>query len=72
RIVQYGYKRAVKGWAPFKMAGLGGSRQRYTSQKLNYTEYVFPKAGHTPWDRDDAMFEIVMQQVVDFLWREVR
>ncbi|HLP50440.1 MAG TPA: alpha/beta hydrolase [Chitinophagales bacterium] len=72
RIVQYGYKRAVKGWAPFKMAGLGGSRQRYTSQKLNYTEYVFPNAGHTPWDRDDAMFEIVMHQVVEFLWREVR
>lgn len=67
RIVPYGYKRAVNGWAPFKMAGLAGSKQRYTSQQLNYTEYVFKNAGHTTWDRNDAEFEIVMQQIVEFL-----
>lgn len=69
RIVPYGYKRAVNGLAPFKMAGLAGSRQRYTSQHLNYTEYVFKNAGHTTWDRNDADFEIVIQQIVDFLMK---
>lgn len=67
RIVPYGYKRAVNGWAPFKMAGLAGSKARYTSQHLNCTEYVFKNAGHTPWDQSDADFEIVMQQIIEFL-----
>lgn len=67
RIVPYGYKRAVQGLAPFKMAGLAGSKPRYTSQHLTYTEYVFKNAGHTTWDANDADFEIVMHQIVEFL-----
>lgn len=70
-IVQYGYKRAVKGWAPFKMAGLGGSRQRYISQQLQYTEHVIKNGGHTPWDDDDAAYHTLLQQVVDFLSKQV-
>ena len=66
-IVPYGYKRAVDGLAPFRMAGLAGSRPRYISQHLNFTEYVFKNAGHTTWDQSDADFEIVMQQVIAFL-----
>lgn len=70
-IVQYGYRRAVKGWAPFKMAGLGGSRQRYISQQLQYTEHVIKNGGHTPWDEDDAAYHTLLQQVVDFLSKQV-
>jgi para-nitrobenzyl esterase len=67
RIVPYGYKRAVNGLAPIKMAGLAGSKPRYISQHLNFSEYIFKNSGHTTWDQNDAEFEIVMQQVIEFL-----
>lgn len=70
-IVQYQYKRAIKGWAPFKMAGLGGSRQRYLSQGLQYTEHIIINGNHTPWDEDDAAYRILLQQVVAFLSAQV-
>jgi predicted esterase len=71
-IVQYGYKRAVNGLAPFKMAGLGASRPRYISQHMDYTEYVFKNAGHTPWDYDDNAHNIVMHRIIDFLSKEMK
>ncbi len=72
RIVPYGYKRAVNGIAPFKMAGLETCRSIYARQQLHFTEYVFKKGGHTPWDRDDAMFAVVMEQLLNFLSSETR
>jgi predicted esterase len=71
-IVPYGNKRPMWGLAPFKLAGLQASRPRYISQHLNFTEYVFPGLKHTPWDADDAIFETVMKQVVEYLDKELR
>jgi para-nitrobenzyl esterase len=66
-IVPYYYKRPVNGLAPFKLAGLGGSRPRYISQRLDFTEYVFAGEGHTPWDHDNNALKIVIEQIVAFL-----
>lgn len=67
-IVQYNFKAPFYGFAPFKLAGLGASKPRYISQHVDYTEYVFHHAGHTPWDGDDKAFAILMQQVFDYLY----
>jgi pimeloyl-ACP methyl ester carboxylesterase len=71
-VVPYGYARALGGLAPFKLAGLGGSRPRYTSQHLNVTAYIFKNAGHTPWDNNKEAFHVMMQQMLDFLQKEMR
>ena len=72
RIVPYGYKRGVFGWAPFRMAGLAGSRPRYISQHLDYSEYVFTDLGHTPWDYNRQYLDIVMDKILDFLVKEMK
>lgn len=72
RIVPYGYKRAMEGIAPFKLAGLAASRPRYLSQHINFTEYIFKNAGHTPWDQEDPAFDTVMHQVIDFLYQKLK
>lgn len=71
-VVPYGYKRAISGLAPFKLAGLGADRARYISCRLNFKEYVFKNAGHTPWDKDDDAFNIVFQQLLTFLQKETK
>lgn len=71
RIVPYGYGRPVSGLAPFKLAGLGASRARYVSQRLHYTEYVFKGGGHTPWDEDDKVLKVMLEQLIGFLYMEV-
>jgi acetyl esterase/lipase len=71
-IVPYGYKRPAGGIAPFMLAGLGASRPRYFSQRLDFSEYVFINGGHTPWDHDSAALRIVIEQVIAFLDREVK
>jgi para-nitrobenzyl esterase len=65
-VVPFGCKRPVHGLAPFKLSGLGASSQRYKSQGLDVSEYVFINGGHTPWDHDDQAFKIVLQQVIAF------
>ncbi len=70
-VVPYGNKRAVNGLAPFRLAGLGASRPRYVSQRLDFAEYVFSKGGHTPWDYDSKAFKIVIEQMVGFLNKEM-
>ena len=71
-VVPYGDKHPIGGLAPFRLTGLGGSRPRYRSQKLDYAEYVFNQAGHTPWDHDDKMLKVVMEQIIDFLNKEMK
>ena len=71
-VVPYTNKRAVNGLAPFLLAGLGASRPRYVSQKLDFTEYVFKDGGHTPWDHDSKALKIVIEQMIDFLNREMK
>jgi acetyl esterase/lipase len=71
-IVPFGNKRAVEGLAPFRLAGLGASRPRYVSQRMDYTEYVFANYGHTPWDYDPGALKIVIAQMLDFLNREMK
>ena len=71
-VVPYTNKRAVKGLAPFRLAGLGASRPRYVSQRLDFSEYVFHDSGHTPWDYDRDALKIVIQQMLDFLNREMK
>lgn len=71
-VVPYGYKHPIGGIAPFKLAGLGASRQRYISQKLNYTEYVLNKSGHTPWDYDQKALKILLEQMIAFLNKELK
>jgi acetyl esterase/lipase len=71
-IVPYTNKRAVKGLAPFLLAGLGASRPRYISQRLDFSEYVFRNTGHTPWDYDRDALRIVIEQMLDFLNREMK
>ena len=71
-VVPFAYKRPINGLAPFRLAGLGACRPRYLSQQLDFTEYVFIKGGHTPWDTDSKALKIVMQQVVAFLNKEVK
>ena len=72
RVVPFAYKRPIYGLAPFKLAGLAGSRRRYVSQKLDYTEYVFKKMGHTPWDNDNKTLAIVIEQMVAFMNKEMK
>jgi acetyl esterase/lipase len=71
-VVPYGYKRPMKGLAPFFLAGLGASRPRYVSQRLDFSEYVFQNGGHTPWDHDSNALKIVIEQMLDFLNREMK
>jgi len=71
RVVPYGYKKAIYGWAPFRMAGLGGSRLRYRSQQIKLVEYVCQNEGHCPWNPWNQQFKIVMDQIVLFLSSEV-
>ena len=71
-VVPYTNKRPINGLASFKLAGLGGSRPRYKSQKLDFTEYVFSKGGHTPWDHDDNLLKVVLEQMIDFLTRVMK
>jgi len=71
-IVPYGYKRPVNGIAPFLLAGLGASRPRYVSQRLDFSEYVFKNGGHTPWDHDREALKIVLAQMIVFLNREMK
>ena len=71
-VVPYGYKRAVNGLALFKLAGLGASRPRYISQRLDFSEYVLSGAGHTPWNHDSKALKIVIEQMIDFLDREMK
>jgi para-nitrobenzyl esterase len=72
RIVPYGFRYAINGWASFRMAGLQGSRPRYISQHLDYSEYVFLQEGHTPWYPYNKQFNIVMEQITSFLYREIK
>ena len=71
-VVPFAYKRPIHGLAPFRLAGLGACRQRYRSQQLDFTEYVFIKGGHTPWDTDSKALHVVMEQVVTFLNKELK
>jgi para-nitrobenzyl esterase len=71
-VVPFGYKRPIHGLAPFRLAGLGGSRQRYLSQRIDFSEYVFSNLGHTPWDHDKDVFKIMMAQVIAFANREMK
>ena len=71
-IVPYMYKRPIHGIAPFKLAGLGASRPRYISQRLDVSEYVLIKAGHTPWDSDSKTLNLVVEQMIGFLNKEMK
>ena len=71
-VVQYGYKHALYGFAPLKMAGLGACRSIYAAKKLSFSEYTFKGKGHTTWDTNAADLEIVKAHVVEFLLKEVR
>jgi hypothetical protein len=71
-VVPFAYKRPISGLAPFKLAGLGASRPRYVSQRLDFAEYVFRNGGHTPWDNDPKALAIVIEQMVAFLNREMK
>ena len=71
-VVPFLYKRPISGLAPFRLAGLGACRNRYQSQQLHFTEYVFIKGGHTPWDRNPTALKIVVDQIVGFVGREMK
>jgi predicted esterase len=71
-VVPYGDKHPIGGIASFRLAGLGGSRPRYISQRLDFSEYVFHNEGHTPWDHDSKMLKVVLEQMIDFLSREMK
>jgi predicted esterase len=71
-VVPYMYKRPIYGIASFKLAGLGASRPRYISQRLDFSEYVLIKKGHTPWNDDSKALKIVIEQVIDFLDKEMK
>ena len=71
-VVPFGLKRALYGLAPFKLAGLGGSRARYLSQGLDFSEYVFTNFGHTPWDHDSKTLKIVIEQIIAFTNKEMK
>ncbi|MFN8300062.1 MAG: carboxylesterase family protein [Chitinophagales bacterium] len=66
-IVPFGYKHALNGIAPFKLAGLQACRNIYPRLNIQYSEYVFKNAGHTTWDLDNMQFEIVKAKVLEFL-----
>ena len=72
RVVPFGCKRPVNGLALFKLAGLGASRPRYISQRLDFSEYVLSNAGHTPWNYDSKSLKVVIEQIVDFLNKELK
>lgn len=72
RVVPYGDKHPIGGIASFRLAGLGGSRPRYISQRLDFSEYVFHNGGHTPWDEDSPALKVVIEQIIDFLSREMK
>lgn len=71
-VVPFGYQRPVHKLAPFRLAGLGASRARYKSQRLDFSEYVFINGGHTPWDYDSTAFKTVVEQIVGFVNREMK
>lgn len=71
-VVPFANKRPVHGLAPFRLAGLGASRPRYLSQRLDFSEYVFKNIGHTPWDYDTKAFKIVVEQIIAFTNREMK
>ena len=71
-IVPYWSAHPIGGLAPFRLTGLGSSKPRYISQRLDFSEYVFSGAGHTPWDRDSKKLKIVIEQMIDFLNREMQ
>lgn len=72
RVVPYGYKRALYGVAPFKLAGLGACRSIYIRNKLPFYEYVFKGEGHTTWFDRDKDFMLMESQIVGFLSKEIR
>ena len=71
-IVPYGSAHPMGGLAPFRLIGLGASRPRYISQRLDFSEYVISNAGHTPWDHDSRVLKTVIEQMIDFLNREMK
>ncbi len=71
-IVPYGYAHPMLGLAPFRLAGLGACRPRFISQGLDFSEYVFSGAGHTPWNFDSKALKTVIEHMIAFLDREMK
>jgi len=69
-VVPYGCAPAMEGMF-VSLCGLGALQPKYIDAGVDYQTYIFEGDGHCPWSSDLTKYNIVQNQVIDYLYNQI-